>query len=410
MAIDNADDARELANMLNSGELTGDAAERAWADLEAFDAAQQASAEGEAVPAEPPSRLAKIAERANVGPVLGAVASVAQGLGPTNVKDTAVNRLRAMAAGAAAIPIGMGQAVSTVGGDRTLARYTLAADDLLSQIRGGERNGNLVEPVTEMAAGARLGPRAANAGFARIMGNAAVNSAFASAIGFDSEAFDTAEKLRSVALGTGLGLLTAGVLAGVHNKGQLGRDKLAQMYTRYLLKDADPKQVEMADELVTRYPELADYMTFGQLSGSQSMQRAEAQVAGKYAVDAFRKQTEIMRNAMDDVRRRYVGTISEEDIARIQPKDLTQAAVKRLSAMRADRKVNWEGGIANAKIALNTTQLGRMQNAVGAGYAPLEVPALNEKLGELLKKWPPCAPRISPSRSSECSPRGAGAA
>ena len=293
--------------------------------------------------------------------------------------------LRTTAAGLARIPVGAGQAVSALTDivkPGTLQSYNQAADTFLDSIRGrksGEQPAaDVVEKVIELGPGALAMPAIQAAKFVNVIKSVGGSSAVAAATYFDPKAATVASKAESTVLGALAGVGLVGSLSGI----VYGIKAAPRLYTSFVNKIKDTAQADAAGRLMAQFPRLAKLLTLAQKSGAQDAAKAEAAVAGNYALKNYRRIGDTLKKELGKYGEKYGDGWKPDEIA-------AQAGERGETAIRAAvtdltniRKIEYDAAMESAKAAVTTEKI-VSAGIEGAAQKTISIPGLEDRLAEL---------------------------
>lgn len=298
------------------------------------------------------------------GPPPFAGRPLAPNSGPFAPLKPVLDSARGAAAGLVGVAGGMGQLVNLA--DNALPGksqvspedYKSAVKDLQTQVRGQSYEDApysvwMPEKATQLGVDAFANVGGKVKGFWGTVRQIAANSAIGSAVYLD-DAANLADKAQSTALGTlaGVGLL------GLAHGAPAGWHSIRKVYNTFLDKNEDQLQREASKRLEGLYPELSGYLTAAQKSGSQRMASAQATAASNYAQSAYRKQTEILKGAMEKYgAERYGPGWNPEEAGAIIGQRGREAARREVSRLSSIKKAEWDAMINSAEAAVTARKI-----------------------------------------------------
>lgn len=325
---------------------------------------------------------------------------------------------RDFAAGAARVPIGMGQlATDLTFNDELKKNYEVAARDTLDQIRGRPYDESspqqwISERAAEMLVSAPLAVASKSAQLWGVIKNAS-KIGFIGGASMYEEGADLSDKLVSGTFGMLGGAVTSGLIVSAFNRevapgvmsGKFGywKDRALNWLTQRNMKNGDKAQQAAIENLTELAPEMAEKLTLGQRSGSLAQQDNEARAAAQHGLVAMREQMETMYTTLKRLGAEKYG-------AKWNPVTAAAEYVKRgdkvwraeLANMAGVRRANWEGGIGAAEAAVTyrtpngALELVNEAGITGAKQHLFGMETLNDRIVQFTDDWATSKLEFSP--------------
>lgn len=305
---------------------------------------------------------------------------------------------RNVAAGLAQIPMSLGAAFT--GGLEALGAlpegkfdyYQSARRDITSKILGGEKPRKGVQMAAEIIGGLPIGAAGKSGTLVGALRTAGGNALIGAATGIDKDA-----KKADAAASGALGLLIGTAIPGALSVGDWARTAVPSYWLRHINKDVDPDQVLAVDDLMQQFPQLGDWLTLGQRSGSQATLQTEARVAGNYALEAYKKQTEILKAALAEYGDRYGAqwNATIEGVTQLSG-GRGQLAIRKAVHDLADIRSREYNSMMDAAEAAVTAEKIAIPGVRGAAQIPIDMSSFQPRLIGLMEEFGVDRAKLSP--------------
>ena len=269
----------------------------------------------------------------------------------------------------------------------TLAEYNSAANDLLKSIRGADKPEDwsmprVVETIAEFAPALALpNPTASSLKLKDVAVNGLKAGGYGAAIMFD-DADTLSEKTSSIALGSLAGL---GLSAGINIAGATAKAG-HKWWVGKMANQRDDAHREAIINVVNQFPELKEWLTIGQRTGSAAMLDSEARAAGKYALATYRKQAEILGNGLRQFAQRYGAGFDPMQLAASVGRRGTQVGRSYLRDLRQVRNQEWDAMMGAAEGAITARKIAS-QGIEGAEQSVIPIGDLENALMDMADRY-----------------------
>lgn len=300
--------------------------------------------------------------------------------------------------GLAQIPLSLGAAVTggleAVGAlpEGKFDYYQAARRDISNKLLGGEKPRPWVQKGAEFLGSLPIGAAGKAGTVVGALRTAAGNALVGSASGIDRNA-TAAEAAQSGALGMLIGTAIPGGLSVA----DWSRTAIPKFWLSHINKAADAEQQASVQELLSQFPQLNDWLTLGQRSGSQATLQTEARLAGNYALEAYKKQAEILRDGLKQYGERY-GAQWDDTLQGVTKLSGGRAQLAIRSA-RKDlaeiRSIEYNSMMDAAEAAVTAEKIS-IPGVRGSAQIPIDMSTFRGRLVDLMEEYKVDRTKLAP--------------
>lgn len=241
----------------------------------------------------------------------------------------------------------------------------------------------IVQKMAEFGGGLPLTVPSKSAALLPVLKSVTANAGIGVATSIDRNA-SVAEATQSGALGLLVGVGLPATISSV----DWARTGIPRLWVNHVNKGGDADQASSVAELLGQFPQLSDWLTLGQRSGSQAMVQTEARLAGNYALEAYKRQAEILRDALRQYGERYGAQFADlvSGVNKLSGGRAQMVVRSAVSALAKIRSLEYNSMLNSAEAAVTAEKIA-IPGVRGAAQIPIEMSGFRTQLVSLMEDF-----------------------